>query len=101
MTITVFIRYQLDPFMRNDFEDYARRWLKLIPKCGGNVVGYWMPHEGTNTIAYGLISFESLAAYETYRERLKADSEGAANFSLAQQKRFILSEERTFLRQVT
>ena len=101
MTITVFIRYQLDPFMRNDFEDYARRWLKLIPKCGGNVVGYWMPHEGTNTIAYGLISFESLAAYETYRERLKADSEGAANFSHAQQKRFILGEKRTFLRQVT
>ena len=101
MTITVFIRYQLDPFMRNDFEDYARRWLDIIPKCGGNVVGYWMPHEGTNTIAYGLISFESLAAYETYRERLKADSAGAANFSRAQNKRFILSEERTFLRQVT
>jgi NIPSNAP len=101
MTITVFIRYQLDPFMRNDFEDYARRWLEIIPRCGGKVVGYWMPHEGTNTIAYGLISFESLAAYETYRDRLKTDSAGAANFSLAQQKRFILGEERTFLRQVT
>jgi len=100
MTITVFIRYQLDPFMRNDFEDYARCWLEIIPRCGGKVVGYWMPHEGTNTIAYGLISFESLAAYETYRDRIKTDSEGAANFSRAQQKRLILREERTFLRQV-
>ena len=101
MTITVFIRYQLDPFQRDAFEDYARRWLTIIPKCGGNVVGYWMPHEGTDHIAYGLISFDSLAAYEAYRARLKADPEGAANFRCAQQQRFILSEERTFLRLVT
>jgi hypothetical protein len=100
MTITVFIRYQLDPFKRDGFEEYARRWLSIIPKCGGDVVGYWMPHEGTNTIAYGLISFASLAAYEAYRERLKSDGEGAANFALAQKERFILAEDRTFLRQV-
>jgi len=100
MTIMVFIRYQLDPFQRDAFEDYARQWLTIIPKCGGDVVGYWMPHEGTNNIAYGLISFPSLAAYEAYRERLKADSDGAANFAKAQKARFILSEERTFLRQV-
>jgi hypothetical protein len=100
MTITVFIRYRLDPYKRDGFEDYARRWLKIIPKCGGTVVGYWMPHEGTDNIAYGLISFESLAAYEAYRARLKADAEGAANFALAQKERFIVSEERTFLRQV-
>jgi hypothetical protein len=100
MTITVFIRYQLDPFQRDAFEQYARRWLEIIPKCGGNVLGYWMPHEGTNNISYGLISFESLAAYEAYRARLKIDSEGAANFRFAEEKRFILSEERTFLRQV-
>ncbi len=60
MTVTVFIRYQLDPFQRDAFEAYARRWLAIIPKCGGHVVGYWMPHEGTNNIAFGLISFPSL-----------------------------------------
>jgi hypothetical protein len=101
MTITVFIRYQLDPHKRDGFEDYARRWLKIIPKCGGNIVGYWMPHEGTDNIAYGLISFESLAAYEAYRARLKTDKDGAANFALAQKERFIVSEERSFLRQVS
>ena len=100
MTITVFIRYQLDPYKRDGFEAYARRWLDIIPKCGGAVVGYWMPHEGTDTIAYGLISFESLAAYEAYRARLKADAEGAANFAVAQSERFIVAEERSFLRQV-
>jgi len=100
MTVTVFIRYQLDPFQRDAFEEYARRWLTIIPKCGGDVVGYWMPHEGTDNIAYGLISFDSLAAYETYRTQLKADPAGAANFRLAQERRFILSEERTFLRLV-
>jgi hypothetical protein len=101
MTITVFIRYQLDPFQRDAFEDYARRWLTVIPKCGGNLVGYWMPHEGTDNIAYGLISFDSLAAYEAYRARLKSDPEGAANFRFAQERRLVLSEERTFLRPVT
>jgi hypothetical protein len=100
MTITVFIRYQLDPFKRDAFEEYARRWLSIIPACGGEVVGYWMPHEGTNNVAYGLISFESLAAYEAYRARLRADRDGAANFRLAESERFILAEERTFLRRV-
>jgi hypothetical protein len=100
MTITVFIRYQLDPFKRDAFEAYARRWLAIIPKCGGDLIGYWMPHEGTNNIAYALISFESLAAYEAYRARLQADREGAANFQSAEDGRFILAEERTFLRQV-
>ena len=100
MTITVFIRYQLDPFQRDVFEAYAKRWLTIIPACGGKVVGYWMPHEGSNNIAFGLISFASLASYEAYRARLKSDPEGAATFRMAEEKRFILAEERTFLRQV-
>ena len=101
MPITVFIRYQIDPFKREQFEAYARTWLEVIPKCGGSVDGYWMPHEGTNDVAYGLISFESLAAYETYRARLRADDEGAKNFRFAQDERLILREERAFLRRVT
>jgi len=100
MTITVFIRYQLDPFKRAQFEDYARRWLEIIPKHGGKVVGYWMPHEGTNNIAFGLISFESLAAYEAYRARLRADEAAMANFRFAEDNHLIVAEERTFLRQV-
>ena len=100
MTVTVFIRYQIDPFKRAMFEAYAKRWLKIIPKCGGDLLGYWMPHEGTNNIAFALISFDSLAAYEAYRTRLRADHEGMANFSFAEENRFILAEERTFLRKV-
>ena len=100
MTITVFIRYQLDPFKRAQFEQYSKNWLTIIPKCGGDLIGYWMPHEGTNNIAFALISFESLAAYESYRARLRADSEGMANFGFAEENKFILAEERTFLRLV-
>ena len=100
MTITVFIRYQIDPFKRDAFETYATRWRDIIPKCGGDLVGYWMPHEGTNNIAYALISFDSLGEYETYRARLRADEGGMANFRFAEEQRFILAEERTFLRRV-
>ncbi len=100
MTITCCIRYVLDPFQRHLFEQYAQRWGAIIPRCGGDLVGYWMPHEGTNNIALALISFESLAAYEAYRAQLQSDPEGAANFAFAEANRFILSEERTFLRGV-
>jgi hypothetical protein len=101
VAITVFIRYQLDPFKRAMFEEYAKRWLSIIPRCGGGLIGYWMPHEGTNNIASALISFDSLAAYESYRARLRTDSESVANFNFAEENKFILAEERTFLRQVT
>ena len=97
MTITCFIRYQLDPFQRDAFREYAQNWGKIIPRCGGNLVGYFLPHEGTNDVAWGLISFESLAAYEAYRVRLRADADGRENFAYAHEKRFILREERTFL----
>ena len=99
--LTVFIEYRIDPSQRASFEAYAKRWLDIIPRCGGDLVGYWMPHEGTNDVAYGLISFASLAAYETYRESLRADADGVANFATAESQRFILSERRTFLRQVS
>ena len=73
MTVTVFIRYQLDPFKHAMFEQYSKNWLSIIPKCGGDLIGYWMPHEGTNNIAFALISFPSLAAYEAYRARLRQE----------------------------
>jgi hypothetical protein len=100
LAVTVFIRYQIDPFKRAMFETYARRWLTIIPKCGGHLSGYWMPHEGTNNIAFALISFENLGAYEIYRARLRADDESVANFNFAEENKFILAEERTFLRKV-
>jgi hypothetical protein len=100
MPITCFIRYQIDPFQRDAFRAYAEAWGRIIPRLGGHLVGYFLPDEGTNDIAFGLIAFESLAAYEAYRARLKADPEGRANFQAAQAARFILREERTFLETV-
>lgn len=100
MTVTCCIRYTLDPFQTPAFEAYAREWLSVIPACGGDLLGYFMPHEGTNNIALAMISFPSLAAYEAYRARLRTDPAARANFEKAQKERFILAEERTFLRKV-
>ena len=100
MTITCFIRYEIDPFQKDAFRQYAEAWGRIIPRCGGHLIGYWLPAEGTNYEAWGLISFESLGTYEAYRARLRADDEGARNFAWAQQQRFILKEERTFLQGV-
>jgi hypothetical protein len=97
MTITCFIRYQIDPFQRDAFKQYAETWGRIIPRCGGRLVGYFLPYEGTNDVAWGLIAFDGLAAYEAYRARLRSDEESRANFAMAQAKRLILREERTFL----
>jgi hypothetical protein len=98
MTLTCFIRYEIDPFQLDAFKEYAENWGHIIPRCGGHLIGYFLPEEGTNNVAWGLIAFESLAAYERYRARLKADAAGRANFSAAQSKRLILREERNFVR---
>jgi len=100
MTITCVIRYEIDPFQREGFKKYAENWGRIIPRCGGHLIGYFLPSEGTNDVAWGLISFDSLAAYEAYRARLRSDPEGRANFALAQTKRLILREERNFVEAV-
>jgi len=97
MTIMCVIRYQIDPFQRGAFKKYAENWGRIIPRCGGHLVGYFLPYEGTNDVAWGLIAFDSLASYEAYRTRLKADPEGRENFATSQAKRFILREERNFV----
>ena len=97
MTMMCVIRYQIDPFQRDAFKTYAENWGRIIPRCGGHLVGYFLPHEGTNDIAWGLIAFDSLASYEAYRARLKADPAGRENFATSQAKRFILREERNFV----
>jgi hypothetical protein len=96
MTLACFIRYQIDPFQLDAFRSYAAEWGRIIPRCGGHLVGYFLPHEGTNDIAWGIVAFDSLAAYEVYRTRLRTDGDARANFQLAQEKRFVLREERTF-----
>ena len=97
MTITCIIRYEIDPFQRDGFKKYAENWGRIIPRCGGHLIGYFLPYEGTNNVAWGLIAFDSLAAYETYRARLRADPEAAANFAMAQTNRLFLLEERNFV----
>lgn len=96
MAITCFIRYEIDPFQRERFEAYATAWGRIIPRCGGELIGYFLPHEGSNVEAWGLVAVDSLAAYEAYRARLKADPEARENFAFAQRERFIVREERRF-----
>jgi hypothetical protein len=96
MAITCFIRYEIDPFQRDAFRQYAENWGRIIPRLGGHLLGYFLPHEGTNYEAWGLVGFDSLAAYEAYRARLRSDPQAMENFASAQQQRFILREERTF-----
>ena len=96
--ITCFIRYELDPFKLEQFNQYAKTWGQAIPRCGADLIGYFALHEGSNTTAYGVYNIDSLAAYEAYRTRLAEDPLGRENYAFAQQKKFILREDRIFLK---
>lgn len=99
--ITCFIRYEIDPFGRQAFAEYARNWGEAIPRCGADLIGYFAPHEGSATTAYGVYTIESLAAYEAYRARLAGDRLGRENYEFAKRERFILKEDRIFLKNVS
>lgn len=97
MKVTCFIQYKIDPYKIDQFRRYTENWGKIIPACGGELIGYFLPHEGTNNVAFGIISFDSLAAYESYRQRLREDPAGRENFMYARENQFILEEHRSFL----
>ncbi|MCO6186816.1 NIPSNAP family protein [Rhizobium sp. L1K21] len=99
--ITCFIRYEIDPFKSAQFAEYARVWGQAIPQCGADLIGYFAPHEGSATIAYGVYNIDSLAAYERYRADLAASKLGRENYEFAARERFILKEERIFLKNVS
>jgi hypothetical protein len=98
MTITCFIRYQIDPFKKAEFERYARTWGQAKPACGADLIGYFAPHEGSATTAYGVYTVDSHAAYEAYRERLKTHPLGRENYEFSQREKFTLKEDRIFLK---
>jgi hypothetical protein len=95
--LTCIIRHQIDPTKKAQFEQYARNWGHAIPRCGAGLVGYYAPHEGSSTLAYGIYNIPSLAEYEAYRQRLAADPIGRENYEFAQSEKFLLREDRTFL----
>lgn len=99
--LTCVIRYQIEPTMHAQFEDYARAWGQVIPRCGADLIGYYAPHEGSSTLAYGIYDVASLAHYEAYRARLRDDPLGRENYAFAQREKFLLREDRTFLKCVS
>ena len=96
--LTCIIRYQIDPTKKAQFETYARTWGEAIPRAGAGLIGYFAPHEGSTTLAYGIYTIESLAAYEAHRARLAADPLGRQNYDFAQREKFLLREDRCFFK---
>lgn len=96
--ITCCIQYRIDPSKAAAFEHYATRWPPIIERCGGPLVGYYLPKEGANDFTLALIDFESLAAYETYRARLAADPDAQLNITEVTGAMAIRTESRSFLR---
>ncbi|MGH7690068.1 MAG: NIPSNAP family protein [Gemmatimonadaceae bacterium] len=94
MTVACIIRYQIDPFQREGFAQHAARLIGPVPRCGGNLVGFFLPYKGTNDIAWALVLFENLAAYEAYKARFNADPEARADVAVMQRRRIIVREER-------
>ena len=99
--ITCFIKYEIDPFRQDAFAEYACNWGQAIPRCGADLIGYYGPHEGSATTAYGIYNLPSLAEYEQYKARLRDDPLGQENYAFAAKERFIMREDRIFLKCVS
>ncbi|SPJ30374.1 NIPSNAP family protein [Falsiruegeria mediterranea] len=99
--LTCFIRYHIDPTKTEQFAEYARNWGQAIPRCGADLIGYFAPHEGSSTLAYGVYNIPNLAEYEAYRLRLAADPLGQENCEFAQREKFLLREDRTWVKCVS
>lgn len=98
--ITCTLTYRIDPFQVDAFETYAKVWIHLVNRMGGQHHGYFLPHEGANDVAWAMFSFPSLTAYEAYRSEMAQDAECQAVFAWAKNNRCILSYERSFTRPV-
>lgn len=98
--ITCYLKYVIDPYKLSEFEAYARAWIPIVNRMGGTHHGYFLPHEGTNNLAYALFSFPSLTAYEAYRGRIPGDAECQAVLDKEKLDRSIVSYERNFMRPV-
>lgn len=96
--LTVYIRYQIDPYKINEFESYAKKWLPLVEKFGGDHHGYFLPHESANDIAVALFSFPSMADYESYRKKSAHDEECIRAYKIATDTQCIIRYDRHFLR---
>ncbi|WP_166269168.1 NIPSNAP family protein [Marinobacter caseinilyticus] len=98
--ITCYLNYTIDPYKVVEFEHYAKLWIPLVEKLGGQHHGYFLPSEGANNRAVALFSFPSLAAYEQYREASFADPGCVSAFQYAKDTRCVVSCERSFMRPV-
>lgn len=96
--ITCVVRYTIDPGQLDAFERFAREWMRLVDKHGGRHHGYFLPAEGASDEALALFSFDSLAAYETYRQRFGSDEEFIAADRIRDDSGCVLRHERTFMR---
>ncbi|BAJ03004.1 NIPSNAP family protein [Shewanella violacea] len=100
MKVTCHVRYVINPEMIEEFEHYAKLWIPLVERFGGQHHGYFLPSEGANDIALALFSFPSLAVYEIYRNNSAKDTACLAAFGYAKKHKFILRYERNFMRPV-
>lgn len=48
------VRYLINPAKLTQFEHYARRWIPLVQRFGGQHHGYFLPSEGINNVALPL-----------------------------------------------
>jgi hypothetical protein len=96
--VTCYLNYVIDPYKLKEFEHYAKLWIPLVNKFGGNHHGYFLPSEGANNKALALFSFPSLAAYEEYREKSLMDADCISAFKYAEDTMCILRYDRSFFR---
>ena len=98
--ITCYLRYRIDMYKREEFLAFAKMWIPLVEKYGGQHHGYFLPKESASDVAVAMFTFDSLAAYEEYRAQARHDPACQEASAYAEETRCILGYERQFLEPV-
>jgi len=98
--VTCLVKYKINPEKIAEFEYYARLWIDIVTELGGLHHGYLLPHEGANDISYASFSFNSLADYEEYRNKIPEHAKCQQAIAYGQQTQCYRSYKRSFLKPI-
>ena len=93
--IAFHLEYTLDPELIDDFQMYAKNFVELTKKYGGEHYGYFINAEQDRTTALAIFAFPDVDNYNAYRKQVLFDPQYEIAMNLARKTRCIKCCYRT------
>jgi hypothetical protein len=93
--ITFHLEYTLDPELVEHFQEYAKKFVELTKKYGGEHYGYFINADKERTTALAMFTFSDVTNYNVYRKKVLFDPQYEIAMELARKTRCIKYCHRT------